>query len=245
MIVTTLIENTCVTQRDDLAAEHGLSLHIRANGTEILFDTGAGGAFADNAARLDVQLDTVQAAVISHHHYDHGGGLARFFQANAQAPVYMRPAPQGDPQLRALLFMRRYIGLDRALLAEHAARIVPAEGFTQILPGVYLFTAMRDAYPKPKGNRYLYLNEDGRPRHDDFRHELILAIEERGELVIFTGCAHNGVLNMIDTVVSRFEGMPIKAVIGGFHLIGLKPFSKMAGSRADVTALARRRWSFR
>ena len=99
MIVTILIENTCVTQRDNLAAEHGLSLHIRANGTEILFDTGAGGAFADNAARLDVQLDTVQAAVISHHHYDHGGGLARFFQANTQAPVYMRPTPQGDPQL--------------------------------------------------------------------------------------------------------------------------------------------------
>ena len=49
---------------------------------------------------------------------------------------------------------------------------------------------------------------------------------------------------MIDTVVSRFEGMPIKAVIGGFHLIGLKPFSKMAGSRADVTALARKTLEF-
>lgn len=77
MRVTTLIENSTLAGREDLTAEFGLSLHIRRGDLQILFDTGASGAFADNAKRLDIDLAKVNVAVLSHHHYDHGGGLRR------------------------------------------------------------------------------------------------------------------------------------------------------------------------
>jgi 7,8-dihydropterin-6-yl-methyl-4-(beta-D-ribofuranosyl)aminobenzene 5'-phosphate synthase len=51
---------------------------------------------------------------------------------------------------------------------------------------------------------------------DDFAHEIVMAINDNGKLVIFTGCSHNGILNMIETVTREFEGVQIKAVIGAF-----------------------------
>ena len=72
MKLTVLMENTTV--REDLTAEHGLSLYIEANGKRILFDTGASATFADNAEKLGIDLSQVDLCILSHGHYDHGGG---------------------------------------------------------------------------------------------------------------------------------------------------------------------------
>ena len=78
MKVIVLSENT--TNDPRLGAEHGLSLYIEACGKKILFDTGQGDLFAENAKTLGVDLAAVDFAVISHGHYDHGGGIRRFLQ---------------------------------------------------------------------------------------------------------------------------------------------------------------------
>ena len=73
MKVTSLVENT---SRRGLPVEHGLSLHIQLDdGRQVLFDMGQRRLFADNAERLGIRLADVDAAIVSHGHYDHGGGL--------------------------------------------------------------------------------------------------------------------------------------------------------------------------
>ena len=52
MKITCLTENTSVN--NDIKAEHGLSLFIETKGHKILFDTGASGVFADNAAAMGI-----------------------------------------------------------------------------------------------------------------------------------------------------------------------------------------------
>jgi len=94
MRVVALIENTKPEGRDDLTAEHGLSLYIEQEGRHILFDTGATGAFTRNAEKLGIDLGAVDAAVISHHHFDHGGGLARFLEINQRAKIYLRKSEE-------------------------------------------------------------------------------------------------------------------------------------------------------
>jgi 7,8-dihydropterin-6-yl-methyl-4-(beta-D-ribofuranosyl)aminobenzene 5'-phosphate synthase len=79
MKITTLIENECAEGGADFICEWGLSLHLECGEHSILFDVGKTGAFADNAARLGVDIASVDAMVLSHHHADHGDGLPRFF----------------------------------------------------------------------------------------------------------------------------------------------------------------------
>jgi len=39
---------------------------------------------------------------------------------------------------------------------------------------------------------------------------------------------------MVDAVTRQFQGLPIKAVFGGFHLISLPMLNTMAGSKREV-----------
>ena len=240
MKITTLIENRDgIADGEHLKGEWGLSLHIAFNGHHILFDTGASGAFADNARKLSVDLSAVDAVVLSHHHYDHGGGLKRFLQINPCAEVYMAKAPDGKCCARAFGLFTKYIGLDYAALSGFGRQFQAVEKPVEILPRVHLLPCIEGSHPRPQGNRRLYLKKDGRLLPDAFSHELVMAIEEHGELVVFTGCSHNGLLNMLDTIAAAFPGIAVKAVIGGFHLVSSPLFNRMAGSRQQVEAFGK------
>jgi len=234
MKITTLIENHLACSKDDLAAEHGLSLHLQHQGLSVLFDTGASGDFAANAERLGVDLSAVDLVVVSHHHFDHGGGLPAFFEVNDHAPVFLRPSPDGSPVFHALAVMNRGIGLPDGLVENHAERFVFVDERLEPFPGLFVIDRVHKQHPVPGGNRYLYLEKDGRRKRDSFDHELMLVARSNQGLAIFTGCSHSGVLNMIETVMELFPGEPIAAVIGGFHLIGFPLFDTMSGGRAQV-----------
>jgi len=237
--ITTLIENRPGKTDSNLIAEWGLSIHIAFNGHEILFDTGASGAFAKNAEHLSVNVASIGTTVLSHYHYDHGGGLRRFLELNSGAKVYLGETPNGDCFAKVFGFLKKYIGLDKALAMDYSNRFETVREPVEILPDVYLLPHILCSHPKPAGNKHLFLKKDDALVPDDFAHEIIMAIKEDGKLVVFTGCSHNGILNMVDTVVAAFKGVPIKAVIGGFHLLAMPPFNFMAGSKREVQELAK------
>lgn len=239
MRITTLIENKPSDADSDLVSEWGLSLHIAFNGHDILFDTGASGSFAKNADRLSVNLASVDAAVLSHHHFDHGGGLRRFLELNPKAKVHLGERPNGDCFVRILWFVKKFIGLDKALFEAYPDRFAIVREPTEILPDVFVFPHILGTYPKPRGNRRLYLKRNGELTPDDFAHEIVMVIKESNKLIIFTGCSHSGILNMVDTVAKKFDGVPIRAVIGGFHLVTSPPFNAMAGSTREVEDLGK------
>ena len=239
MKITTLIENKASKTDSRLVSEWGLSLHIAFSGHDILFDTGASGSFAKNAERLSVNLASVEAAVLSHHHFDHGGGLKGFFELNSNAKVHLGETPSGDCFARLFWFVKKYVGLEKALLKAWPDRFAIVREPTQVLPDVFIFPNILDTYPRPKGNKRLYLRRNGELTPDAFTHEIVMAIKENEKLVVFTGCSHSGILNMVDTVAKQFPGVPIKAVIGGFHLVASPPFNAMAGSIREVEDLGR------
>lgn len=240
MKITILVENTASPSNTELQGEHGLSIHVLHNDKSILFDMGTSDAFVKNASVLGVDLSSVDIAVISHHHFDHGGGLSAFLQLNQEAKIYLRNAPDGKSYFRAFWFLKRPIGLDESLFEAYPERFVFVDENVEILPDVFIISKIELSYPKPKGNKYLYLKRDSEWHLDDFSHELMLVIREKDGLVIFSGCSHNGMLNMIDTVNKQFDGFPIKAVVGGFHLIGLPMFNTMAGREAEIREIGRK-----
>jgi 7,8-dihydropterin-6-yl-methyl-4-(beta-D-ribofuranosyl)aminobenzene 5'-phosphate synthase len=239
MRVTTLIENRPSKADPHLVSEWGLSLHITFNGHNILFDTGKSGSFAKNAEHLSVNVASVDSAVLSHHHFDHGGGLRRFLELNSSAKVHLGETPNGDCFGRIFGLVKRYVGLDKALMTDYADRFEAVKQPIQILPDVFVLPHIVGNHSKPAGNKHIFLKRNRTLTLDDFAHEIVMAIKENGKLVIFTGCSHNGILNMIDTVAREFKGVPIKAVVGGFHLVAAPPFNFMAGSKRQVEDLAR------
>ncbi len=238
MRITTLIENRA-SEGQNLDFEWGLSLHITHNGRSILLDSGSSGAFADNAERLSVSLADVDAMVLSHHHFDHGGGLGRFLGINTKAPIHLAREPDGECYARLLGVFRKYIGLDRSLFSDHQARFSFVREPVEILPDIFVFPCIDHHHPWPAGNNRLFLKRRGRLTPDPFEHELVMAIRDDGGLVIFTGCSHNGIMNMIATVTDHLPGVPVKAVIGGLHLVASPPFDVMADSRKEVERIGK------
>ena len=129
MKVTVLIENT--SQRNDLTAEHGLSLYIETDTHNILFDTGQSGAFADNAAKLGIDLTQVDLCILSHGHYDHGGGLQTFLEVNSGAPVYVS-GYAFEPHYS----QNGYIGLEPSL--QNSDRMILVSDTTVLAEGITL-----------------------------------------------------------------------------------------------------------
>ncbi len=239
MRVISLVDNCASPLHRDLRTEPGLSIHIEANDMRILFDTGVKDAFLANAERLGVNISSVNLAVLSHHHYDHGGGLDVFMSVNSSAGVYLCGGGTADLTLRVLKIFTRRVGLDKSTFACHPDRSRYIDTFTEIAAGVFILTNISTRHPTPKGNRNLY-DEQQRPAvRDDFSHELVLVIAEGRKLHVFTGCSHHGILNVLDAVLDRFPGRPIDTLIGGFHLIEPGIIDTMAGTRKEVEELGR------
>jgi 7,8-dihydropterin-6-yl-methyl-4-(beta-D-ribofuranosyl)aminobenzene 5'-phosphate synthase len=239
MQITTLVENELERKDSDLLPEWGLSLHIKHQDKEILFDAGAKGALLKNAERLGVDLSRVDLVVLSHHHSDHGGGLPAFFAINNHAKVYLRRAPDGKSYFRALLIVNRFVGLEEGMLERYRDRFVYVDQFTEVVPSLNIFTDIVRQHPLPKGNDYLYLRQPGGDVLDPFHHELVLVLRDEDGLVIFTGCSHTGALNMIKTVIQRFPNERIKGVVGGFHLVGIPMLNTIAGSKLELTSFGK------
>jgi 7,8-dihydropterin-6-yl-methyl-4-(beta-D-ribofuranosyl)aminobenzene 5'-phosphate synthase len=237
MEVISLIENTGLSNRKDLRTEHGLSLFIHSKDQHILFDTGTSGSFHPNAQKLNVNTADVTLAVISHHHFDHGGGLTTFLESNHQAKVYLRTSSTEQFYLDIFGPLKRRVGLDETLFQRHPQRFVFVDQFSEIAPDVFILTKITPRHTAPKGNRHLFIGTGSSKRLDDFEHELILVIRQSSGLVVFTGCSHHGILNMLDAVLEHFPDQTIKAVFGGFHLIDLPLINNMAGSKDDIEEL--------
>lgn len=207
MKIWTLMENTAC---GGLAAEHGLSLYIETGEHKILFDAGQSGAFAENAEKLGVDLRQVEFAVLSHGHYDHGGGLKRFLQVNERAKIYASQyAFEGHVNASG-----KDIGLDPAL--ENCGRMVLTKGDTRLAPGIALLTCPLT----PEDPAGLQMEEAGNLKPEDFRHEQYLLVEEQGKKILFSGCSHKGILQLMDYFRPD-------VLVGGFHFMKIEEEARL------------------
>jgi 7,8-dihydropterin-6-yl-methyl-4-(beta-D-ribofuranosyl)aminobenzene 5'-phosphate synthase len=217
--VTCLVDNT-VRHGSRLWGEHGLAFLIEGQGGSVLFDTGQSGTvLVHNLDELGVDLETVEAAAISHAHYDHTGGLSELLgRFRHGLPLYAHPD----------LFRERFskrgdriesigLPLTREALAAHLRPKLSVEP-QEIQPGVWTTGEITSRH-EPEGRSEGHLVRTGAGwSPDPYRDDMSLVLEVGGGLALLCGCCHAGLLNTFYHVQRTFD-RPIVAVAGGTHLV--------------------------
>lgn len=223
MFIQNLVENTagaaCCTPA------HGLSFYIETRRHKILSDLGPGREAIENAARLGIRLQDVDTVILSHGHYDHADGIVPFLQVNSHALIYMRRmADQSYYSFDGREKGYRYIGIAPEILSSERIRMIDSD--LEMDEELSLFGDLRKpARPVPATNRYLMIKIGESYERDTFDHEQCLVVREAGKTVLLSGCAHSGILNILDRFQEIYGGAP-DVVISGFHLMKKKDYTE-------------------
>ncbi len=187
MKITVLFNSRAVSS--SLQVGWGFSALI---GDNIIFDTGEKGEFLfHNINALEIDLNIITTAVISHEHWDHTGGLWQLLDYRKDIDVYACPGFSDEFKNNVRL---------------HGGRLFEMESFYEITQDIWVTGEIPAVYKREK------------------TPEQALIIDTERGLIVITGCAHPGIINMLNIISEHFQGRPLYAVVGGFHLLN-KPAS--------------------
>ena len=211
----------------ELERDWGFSALIEYGGRRILFDTGTdGGILERNAKRLGIDLTRLDAAVISHRHGDHSGGLSYLLEVNPTVKIY-------TPSEGAMF---EKAGLPPGFLEPYPALPPEMRYFggspPEELPGgrSYIWDGDFDTVMETKeifAGFYVLTTRSERSGSRDM-NEVSLAVRTPRGLAVIVGCSHPGV----DKILKKAADIDsqLYTAIGGFHLVRT--------SRGDVEATA-------
>jgi 7,8-dihydropterin-6-yl-methyl-4-(beta-D-ribofuranosyl)aminobenzene 5'-phosphate synthase len=218
-IKATIISENCVYHLPGAVAEHGLSIFMETDRGNYLLDTGQGKAIVNNALVLGIDLRTIKGIIMSHHHWDHTGGLGPVLDLKGAVDIYAHPDFFKE-SYSVTGNTARYIGVPypRALLEAKGAKFNFSAEFHQIEPGLWLTGEVprRTDYELGDGKQMVKSGE-GYVK-DDLRDDQSVVVETGKGLFIILGCCHSGIINTLSYIMEKMGRRPIYAVIGGTHL---------------------------
>jgi 7,8-dihydropterin-6-yl-methyl-4-(beta-D-ribofuranosyl)aminobenzene 5'-phosphate synthase len=215
---------------DPLRAEHGYSALVDVQRGDrshrVLYDTGISpDGLVGNLDRLGIEPDTFEAIVLSHGHVDHVGGLHGLIQRLTvrKLPVLLHP---DFWSVRRIVTPDRVVDLptpSRDAIEGAGFEIVAERRPSFLLDGTVLVTGeVPRTTPFETGMPGHQAWRDGAWQPDPLVHEdqaLVVHVRGRG-LVIVTGCAHAGVVNIVRRAEQLTGVAEVALVTGGFHLRG-------------------------
>ena len=240
-------------------AHHGLSLIItaRAGGDRqtLIFDAGPEAyTVTRNGALLKVPFGDARAVVLSHGHWDHAGGLVEAVRqvtvANGGRRIECHVNPGmfvprgtsrhgGDPlPQKPVPSVKELTDAGATVINEPQARLLLENFF-------YLGGEIPRVTPYERGlPGHLKRSADGNGWEPDpwLMDERYVAVHVKGKgAVVFTACSHAGVINVLKDARQVFDGLPLHAVMGGFHLSGNQMEEIIPETVADMASFGLKR----
>lgn len=218
--VTILVENTIGVPLG-LLTEWGLSMLLDFGDEHILFDTGEQGNLIRNAQILGCDLQEINRVVLSHGHYDHTGGLLKFLHYRRKVKVYAHPDlftrhyRQGSNGLED-----KYIGVPFPLeqLQSAGAEFHWHREPVELRPGLWLSGEIPRETSFERVDDGLVEIKAGQAVQDTIRDDLSLFYVTDLGLVILVGCAHSGLVNIIEHAKRVTGEGRVRVILGGTHL---------------------------
>lgn len=219
--VTVVCENT--SPIPGLIGEYGLSMMIESDSVT-LFDTGQGLGIINNLNTLGKNIASIEKIILSHGHFDHTGGLLSVLQNySGNLPVYLHPeaysnkialieTPNGNMEIPA------GIPFPRDVCEKEGAEFKFINGFTEIRRGLFAISDVKRAEGWQTWDVRLKVKEGNEIKSDPFNDDLSLLIETESGPVVLLGCAHAGIIEILDNIKEETGHKEFHAVIGGTHL---------------------------
>ncbi len=218
-----------------LKQDFGFSCVVNYKGKMILFDSGTDArVFERNIKALKFDLRKIDIAIVSHGHYDHGGGFDYLFSVNPKVKIY---APNDFPSLGAptkFPFRETEPAVAKTLPNDEqyfrgesvveGMTTVPTGRFwksnveyltepKEVLPGVTIIPTTS----KLIGTFIKYPPFENNPQFIGMPELSAAFATEKGEIII-SGCSHSTIESIIQETRKVRKGK-IYLVAGGFHLI--------------------------
>ncbi len=218
--LTILCENS-VGVPFDVLGEHGFACFVETDTGNYLFDTGQGYTITQNALTLKKDLHSIEAIMISHGHYDHTGGLPAVLKQKGPVDVL------GHKEMFAQRIwskdgVTRDIGIPfrRSYLESLGARFKLGTEMVEVGPGVYLTGEIprQSSFEQGDAAMTLITGNGDKIQPDPLLDDLSMLVDTDQGLVIVLGCAHAGMINIINYAIDQLQTDRIFAVIGGTHL---------------------------
>lgn len=216
--LTILCENSVYSHLGALA-EHGWSVYVHTPEGDFLFDTGLGLSLRNNLTYFRKDLTKIKGILLSHHHRDHTGGLEDALLLSGGTKVY------SHPDLFKMSFSqegneREYLGVpyQKEYLESLGAQWEFSRDFREIAPHLYLSGEIpRETFFEKGDPKQILLKEEKTCQDPLFDDQSLIFTTKKG-LVILLGCAHAGLINILNYAIKKTGEKRIHAILGGTHL---------------------------
>ena len=210
------------------SGEHGFSAFIETDKGNYLFDTGSGRSIVPNSLALNKDLKSIQKIFLSHGHYDHTGGLPEVLKLKGKVDVHAHPhvfldriavLKEEDREIKrfiGILYKKRY-------LESLGANFVFNTDFTEVEKGLFLTGEVPRQTNFEKPDPRLFSEMDGAMTNDLFLDDQSLILDTDKGIVLILGCAHSGMINIINHVINKMGKEKFHSILGGTHLDFLTP----------------------
>jgi len=208
--------------------EHGFSVFIETNRGNYLFDTGSGHSVVANSLALNKDLRTIRKIFLSHGHHDHTGGLPEVLKLKGHLDVHAHPhvfldriavLKEEDKEIK------RFVGIPykRAYLEFLGANFLSSKDFFEVEKDVFLTGEVPRKTYFEKPDPRLFIEMEGKTTQDILLDDQSLILNTKKGLVVIFGCAHSGMINILNHVVHKTGKEKFYAIMGGTHLDFLTP----------------------
>jgi 7,8-dihydropterin-6-yl-methyl-4-(beta-D-ribofuranosyl)aminobenzene 5'-phosphate synthase len=210
------------------SGEHGFSAFIETDKGNYLFDTGSGRSIVPNSLALNKDLKSIRKIFLSHGHYDHTGGLPEVLKLKGKVDVHAHPhvfldriavLKEGGREIKrfiGILYKKRY-------LESLGANFVFNTDFTEVEKGLSLTGEVPRQTNFEKPDPRLFSEIDGAMTNDLFLDDQSLILDTDKGIVLILGCAHSGMINIINHVINKMGKEKFHSILGGTHLDFLTP----------------------
>jgi len=210
------------------SGEHGFSAFIETDEGNYLFDTGSGRSIVPNSLTLNKDLKSIRKIFLSHGHYDHTGGLSEVLKLKGKVDVHAHPHVFLD-RIAVLKEegreTKRFIGIryKKRYLESLGANFVFNTDFTEVEKGLFLTGEVPRQTNFEKADPRLFSEMDGAMTNDLFLDDQSLILDTDKGIVLILGCAHSGMINIINHVINKMGKEKFHTILGGTHLDFLTP----------------------